>query len=199
MEFWSNPDPGQGSCILNDYPSDMDFGPTANLVSGLLVACMYETCEIYQEGSWQHLQNTITTRTRHSSATMNDSVLLIGGTWSNTTEWIPVNGSSPHLGPFSVRHGQDHCTIQTSDNVLVVTGGVRTEDFVTEYQLANGKETPLTSMGQPRFAHACSVYRDTDGQQVTKRLYSCKYCNVLQQFVYFLEPPDWRAPRLLVF
>ena len=52
----------------------------------------------------------------------------------------------------------------------MVTGGVGTDSFVTEYHLVEGTETPLTSMGQPRFRHACGVYLDADDQQVSKRL-----------------------------
>ena len=148
----------------------MQFGPTANLVSNRLVACNEGTCEIYREGSWQHLQNTTVTRDYHTSAATKDAVLLIGGVYSNTTELISKDGSPAQPGPFTVRHGNVHCTIQTSDDVIVVTGGGATEDYVTQYQLIDGTETPLTPLGQPRQDHACGVYQDTNGQQVSKNL-----------------------------
>ena len=169
VEFWSATDPEKGSCVLNNYPREMKQGPTVNLVSGRLVACYLDTCEIYKEGgSWEHLQNTTVMRGYHSSATREGAVLLIGGSGTSTTEWIPVNGSAAQQGPFTVRHGLFHCTIKISDDVTVVTGGVNAIDWVTEYHLVDGKETPLTSMGQPRFHHACGVYRDADNQQVSK-------------------------------
>ena len=187
VEFWSAADPEQGSCVLNNYPREMDDGPTVNLVSGCLVACFEYTCEIYHEGSWQHLQDTTVSRTEHSSATTQDSVLLIGGWNSNrSTEWIPVDGSAAHQGPFIVRHGHGHCTIQSSDDIIVVTGGRtevgKTDHYATQYNLVDGTETPLTSLGQPRFRHACGVYQDGGGQQVSesknksKRLGSCNQC-----------------------
>ena len=148
----------------------MTGGPTVNLVSDHLVACYEDTCEIYQEGSWQHFRNTTATRTWHSSATTEDAVLLIGGSRSNSTEWIPVDGSVAKTGPFTVRHGISHCTCQLSDDILVVTGGAHTKDFVTEYHLKEGMETHHPSLGQPRFRHACGVYQDTNDQQVSKRL-----------------------------
>ena len=166
VEFWSPTE----SCVLEDYPRDMEYGPTVNLVSGHLVACYWDTCEIYREGSWQHLQNTTVRRYSHSSATTKDAVLLIGGYYSTTTEWIPVDGSPAQPGPFTVRHGLDHCTIQTSDDVIVVTGGQDTYDFVTQYHLTDGTETPLTSLGTPRWGHACGTYQDTNGQQVSEKL-----------------------------
>ena len=98
VEFWSVADPEQGSCILNDYPREMDYSPTVNLVSGHLVACLNDNCEIYREGSWQHLQDTIASRYYHSSATREDAVLLIGG-YENTTEWISVAASQPVYCP----------------------------------------------------------------------------------------------------
>ena len=176
VEFWSAVDPEQGSCVLNDYPRYMTFGPTVNLVSGRLVACMEDTCKIYQEGSWRHLQYTTVPRYYHSSATTQDAVLLIGGAFSNTTELILVDGSPAQQGPFTVSNGLYHCTIQLSDEVIVVTGGVRTESYVTQYHLADGNETPLTSLGQQRYNHACGIYQDTSGQQVSERLYSCSQC-----------------------
>ena len=174
VEFWS---PTEKSCVLRDYPRDMEESPTVNLVSNRLVACFEDTCEIYRDGSWQHLQNTTVRRDYHSSATTKDAVLLIGGTisysgedFSDTTELIPVDGSPAQPGPFTVRHGRWHCTIQTSDDVIVVTGGYNTFDFVTQYHLTDGTETPLTSLGTPRWSHACGVYQDTDGQQVSEML-----------------------------
>ena len=146
----------------------MDRGPTVNLVSGRLVACYYDSCDLYEEGSWRHLQNTTVKRQFHSSATKENAILLIGGSESNTTEWIPVDGSPAQPGPFSVRHGEGHCTIQLSDNTLVVTGGAGTSmDFVTEYHLLDASETTLTPLGNRRYYHACAVYQDADNQQVS--------------------------------
>ena len=173
VEFWSYPNVEliqNWSCVLNDYPRVMVGGPTVNLVSGHLVACYWDSCEIYREGSWQHLQYTTATRRFHSSATTEDAVLLIGGDNSNSTEWIPVNGSSALPGPFTVRHGNSHCSIQISEDIIVVTGGRFTDNYATQYRLTDGSETPLTSLGQGRWDHACGVYRDPGGQHVSKTL-----------------------------
>ena len=91
---------------------------------------------------WEHLQDTTTTRTLHSSAIMIDGVLLIGGYHSKSTEWIPIDGSAAQQGLFTVRHGHQHSTIQISADIIVVTGGFNTEDFVTEDKLT-GNKTPL--------------------------------------------------------
>ena len=126
VEFWLAADPEQGSCVLNDYPRDLNYGPTAELLSGRLVACYEDTCDIYHEGSWEHLQNTTARRQRHNSATTEDAVLLIGGGFggfSKSTELIPVDGSPSQPGSFTVRHGESHCTSQLSDVLFVVTGG----------------------------------------------------------------------------
>ena len=148
----------------------MDWGPTANLVSGQLVACSVDSCEIYNGGGeWTHLVDTSSSRRLHSSAVKDDRILLIGGDGSNSTEWISVDGSPSQPGPFHVRHGDSHCTIQVSSDLIVVTGGWDTWDLVTSYQLSgNGDETPLTPMNQVRATHACGVYQDAGGQQVRR-------------------------------
>ena len=149
----------------------MPRGPTANLVSGQLVACYGDSCEIYNGGGeWTHLVDTNSTRVYHSSAVKDDDrILLIGGRDSSSTEWISVDGSPSQPGPFDVRHGYGHCTIQVSSDLIVVTGGDYTWDLVTSYQLTgNGDETPLTPMNQGRYSHACGVYQDAGGQQVRR-------------------------------
>ena len=45
-------------------------------------------------------------------------------------------------------------------------------------QISGMTKTDLTSMTQPRSAHACGVYQDADNQLVGKRFYSCKKCIV---------------------
>ena len=146
----------------------MDGGPTANIVSGQLVACYRDSCEIYIGGEWHHLVETTSTRYFHSSAVKEDRILLIGGIDSRSTEWIPVDGSPSQPGPFDVGHGYDHCTAQLSADSIVVTGGYDTEEYVTNYELSDGYETPLTPMVQGRWGHACGVYQDADGQQVRR-------------------------------
>ena len=148
----------------------MYSGPTVNLVSGRLVGCYNDACEAYRNGSWQHLQDTLQDRQGHSSATTDDAILKIGGFPSEeTTEWIPVDGSPAHPGPFNIRHGEDHCTIQVNALTIVVTGGYSStpQDYVTEYQLNGVTETPLTPLLKPRRQHACGSFLNDNGQQVT--------------------------------
>ena len=159
-------------------------GATANFVSGELVACFDDRCDYYcydceicgnSCGSWNFLVKTRSPRGGHSSAEKDDRILLIGGKYSNSTEWIPLDGSPAQPGPFDISHGAHHCTIQVSPDVIVVTGGLGTERSVTEYQMTgNGDERPLTSM-TPKSNHACGVYADADGQQVRTGLCACTY------------------------
>ena len=147
------------------------WGPTANFVSGQLVACCENSCEIYNGGGeWTHLADTRSSRSFHSSAVKNNSkLLLIGGLESRSTEWISVDGSPSQPGPFDVRHGEHHCTIQLSSHLIMLTGGFGTEDYVTSYQLSgDGDETPQTPMKHRRRMHACGVYQDAGGQQVRR-------------------------------
>merc|ERR1719234_2653579 len=127
VEFWSPTNPEEGSCELSDYPREMSSSPTADLVSDKLVACCYDSCEIYHNGQWDHLTNTRSSRRYHSSAVKEDRILLIGGSDSRSTEWISADGSPSQAGPFQVRHGYDHCTTQSSADLILVTGGGGTE------------------------------------------------------------------------
>ena len=78
-----------------------------------------------------------------------------------------MDGGRPQEGPFDVRHGYDHCTIQVSSDLIVVTGGEYTHDYVTEYQLTGeATETVMTPMINGRSGHACAIYREAGGQQV---------------------------------
>ena len=158
-------------------PRSMSYGPTANFVSGQLVACDGYGCEIYNNSAWNHLVDTRSSRGMHSSAVKENRILLIGGHDSRSTEWIPVDGSPSQPGPFHVRHRYGHCTVQVSADVIVVTGGGwgwlpsvhPTEDYVTEYKLTgDGNETPLTPMRHSRAQHACGVYQGAGGQQVRR-------------------------------
>ena len=174
VELWSPVDPDGGSCELKDYPRSMDVEPTADIVSGELVACFEDSCEIYHNGEWNHLVETREIRRDHSSAVKDNRLLLIGGyhhTTLTSTEWISLDGSPSQPGPFNIRHGQSHCTLQISNEKIIITGGKDTELYVTEYQLTgDGNETPLTPM-RPRRSHACGVYQGVGGEQV-RRVYS---------------------------
>ena len=92
--------------------------------------------------------NTSSYRSGHSSAATDTAILLIGGEKSNTTEWIPVPvpGMDPRPaqpGPFEVTHGMLHCTIQLSADVIVLTGGLGTEELVTEYHLTGDVDADM--------------------------------------------------------
>ena len=117
--------------------------------------------------TWTKLVDTRSPRMLHSSAESEDRILLIGGSASNSTEWISVDGSPSQPGPFEVRHGHAHCTVQVSSDLIVVIGGVDTWDLVTEYQLTDdATETALSSLIIGREEHACGVYQEAGGQQV---------------------------------
>ena len=213
IEFWS---PDEGSCLLHSYPRGM-WEPTTNIVSDQPITCFLNSCELFRDGSWDHLTDTRARRWGHSSAVHNDRVLLIGGSgWDDqqtdnwSTEWIHASGYS-QPGPFNVSHGDGHCTIQVSTDLIVVTGGwVKegglTQDLVTEFHLSGDtSKTPLTRMINARSDHACGVYQEAGGQKVRVlwRQYlpdrwdlsdphtfaTCRLCNVIPTGTSF----DWRA------
>ena len=173
VEFWSPANnTKEESRTLSDYPRSMQHGPTANFVAGNLVACFADSCERYDNGAWIKIADTRSRRFYHSSAQSDDRILLIGGIESRSTEWIPMDGGPSEQGSSDVRHGGSHCTIQVSSDVIVVTGGFKTYDYVTEYKLAgDATETVMTTLITGRDRHACGVYRQADGQQVIMILF----------------------------
>ena len=52
---------------------------TANLVAGELVACEEDSCDIFNNGEWNHFVDTRERRVFHSTAVKDDRLLLIGG------------------------------------------------------------------------------------------------------------------------
>ena len=54
----------------------MKRGSTSNLVSDKIVACYASTCEIYQEGAWNHLQDMAVYRLFHSAIAFSDKVFV---------------------------------------------------------------------------------------------------------------------------
>ena len=70
--------------------------------------------------------------------------------------------------PDRLQSDMDSATaLHHPDGFLVVTGGLNTEPYVTQYHLDGGNECSLTRLGQPRRSHACGVFRDADDQQVS--------------------------------
>ena len=50
----------------------------------------------------------------------------------------------------------------------MVTGGEYTHDYVTEYQLTgDATENVMTSLINGRSGHACAVYQEAGGEQVS--------------------------------
>ena len=149
----------------------MGWGPTADMVSGDLVACYELSCDIYKNGEWNHLVDTRESRRFHSSVVKDNRVLLIGGRdATTTTEWISMDGSPSQEGPFTNRHGPGHCTIRVSNEKIVMVAGTdgTSEYFVTEYDLTSGMATPLTNLIQYRRMPACGVYKGTGDEQVRR-------------------------------
>ena len=154
------------------YPRDMDWGPTVNILADSLIGCYGDFCDIFQEGSWQpNWKHTNATRVEHSSVTdrdFNSAVFLLGGSGSNSTEWIRLGDLSPPLAQRSIAHGLGQCTIQPFGNVFVVTGGNGTEHVATAYYLYLSYEVrPLAPLGKPRRDHACGFYYDSQNIPVS--------------------------------
>ena len=89
------------------------YGLTVDILQGLPVACYYTSCYQLTGAGWLHYQDTLHSRYRHTSAVLEEGLLLVGGYESrSTTEVLPVDGGEAREG-FSLNPGrQYHCSIQ---------------------------------------------------------------------------------------
>ena len=108
VELWS---PGT-SCTLPSLPSAM-YGPTVDILQGLPVACYLTSCYQLTGAGWLHYQDTLHSRRYHTSAVLEEGLLLVGGSESLfTTEVLPGDGGESREG-FSLKPGRKyHCSIQ---------------------------------------------------------------------------------------
>ena len=91
------------------------FTATVDLLQGLPVACHNTACYQLTGAGWLHYQDTLHTRQLHTSAVLEEGLLLVGGSGSSsTTEVLPVDGGEAREG-FSLNPSrQYHCSIQVT-------------------------------------------------------------------------------------
>ena len=168
-EFWA-PGPGELHCSLPSLTRQMSY-PTLNTWEDTLIACYDYSCDQLTPSGWQHWRNIRYYRDGHTSAVTSQGLLLVGGDSSpTTTELLPWEGGESRES-FSLQHNRwDHCSIQTSPNTIILTGGeyTGTQSLVTEYSgLDAGEEVTsreLPPLLHPRFLHACGCYSVGDSQ-----------------------------------
>ena len=123
------------------------------------VSCLESTCSQLTPSGWESLGATLHPRTSHTTALTTQGLLLVGGAGSpNTTELMDLETGQSREG-WSLEPGrQYHCSIQLSSDLVVLTGGYRTETVVSQHSgLAEGRGEggKLPSLGTGRQVHAC--------------------------------------------
>jgi len=154
------------SCTLPPLPVEMS-GHTVDVVGGKVVACLEYLCYQLVGDSWVFLSANLFARAGHSSSVTDQGLLLVGG-WSNpfnlaayNAEVMPAEGGvSNYAFPIPWPGRRDHCSIQVSGSTIVMTGGLDTEDLVTEVSGIGGVVTfkNLSSLATGRWDHACGAY-----------------------------------------
>ena len=143
-EFWA---PGELHCSLPSLSRER-FDPSLNTWEDTLISCQGDSCDHLTPSGWQLWRQTLYSRVYHTSAVVtSQGLLLVGGYDSpTTTELLPWEGGESREG-FTLQHERDgHCSIQTSPNTIVLTGGAYTDSLVTEYRgLDAGEEVTSTS------------------------------------------------------
>jgi len=157
---------GGVSCTLPPLPVPMS-GHTVDVVDGKLVACMEYLCYQLAGDAWVFLGGVLFARSGHTSSVTDQGLLLVGG-WSNpynlaayNAEVMPsAGGVSNYAFPVPWPGRRDHCSIQVSPSTIVMTGGLDTEDLVTEVSGVGGALAfrNLSSLSTGRWDHACGSY-----------------------------------------
>ena len=77
------------------------------------MACYDTACYQLTKSGWLHYQDTLHTRQFHTSAVLQDGLLLAGGNFSpSTTEVVLFDGGNATLGFSLMTDRQFHCSIQ---------------------------------------------------------------------------------------
>jgi len=196
VEFWTPP-PLSAQCFLGDLPH-LNFFHSLDSVNGEVILCSDSSCLRLEEGKWKEVAQLTEKRWRHSSAITSRGLMLLGGQVSpNTTELVSLEeGGTGELIPLDPPR-LDHCSIQVSADVVVLTGGRDTEFLVTEHDLSKRAAgvRQLPSLETGRRYHACGHYTvgsslrllvtgGYDGQQVL---------DSTERLNYSTEEPHWRV------
>jgi len=154
------------TCSLPPLPAQMS-GHTVDVVAGKVVACLEYLCYQLVGDSWVFLSANLFARAGHTSSVTDQGLLLVGG-WSNpfnlaayNAEVMPAEGGvSNYAFPIPFPGRKDHCSIQVSASTIVMTGGLDTEDLVTEVSGIGGAVSfkNLSSLTTGRWDHACGMY-----------------------------------------
>merc|ERR1711971_1289235 len=143
---WSSPNSSEVlsleqelTCSLPPLPAEMS-GHTVDVVDGKVVACLEYLCYQLVGDSWVFLSANLFARAGHTSSVTDQGLLLVGG-WSN-----PFN-----LAAYNA---------EVSASTIVMTGGLDTEDLVTEVSGIGGAVSfkNLSSLTTGRWDHACGMY-----------------------------------------
>ena len=169
-EFWS-PEPKEVQCDLQILKRDMSYGPTVNLLDGVILACFANSCDQLTKEGWQAGPSTTKSRRWHTSAVLPQGLLLLGGFDSpDTTELLTLDGGAGRES-FSLIPGRDnHCSVQVDATTVVLIGGKKdAKNLATEYSGLVKDDDPivkqLPELLVGREGHACGTYH-LEGRQV---------------------------------
>ena len=174
VEFWNENILCSLPDLRRELPESWQGFPSITFIGETIVACYVEACDKLEEGASVKMADTLHNRTGHSTAIVDNKLLLVGGFRSpNTTEMIAVPGGEVEESFNLLGEGiKDHCSIQTSKYVTVLTGGYWRSGGsyqVTEFSGLNGVVTrqSLPGLNRARTNHACGQYLSGQSQVIS--------------------------------
>jgi hemicentin len=160
------------SCALPSLPEarvahSLSLLPPSPTGPARLVACggvhTPASCIVWPAGApvWQHFAALKEDRVTHSAATIDgESVILLGGQYSQTAEVVPGGATFDLVHP-----GDSSCSLRQESFVVLLGGGAPTHGHVDRYD-GTGYRGQLPGLLQPRKRHACASFIDSRGGTV---------------------------------
>ena len=169
-EFWQ---PSSSSpCKLPILPKDPIHPKdhSVNYAQEKVILCFGLQCWKLSKEKWERFKKLKENRNYHTSTVLGDGdyILLAGGILRDTTELLPIKEGSSVVGPKLVTRVYNHCSIKTSTNTVVITGGIEDEvtNRVLKYEnIGKDDERPpvgLRNLNEAREQHACGSYTHLD-------------------------------------
>jgi len=150
------------------------WGQTTDSLPSGPITCYMNSCDLLTPDlGWEAgVVTTLHSRRFHSSSVTSQGLLLIGGDDSPQTSELLAWGTNQSIPSLALPPpGRSrHCSIQMSEDIVILTGGSlpQTSNMVTELSNLGSSWQPVSRELPPltigRWEHACGMYISVEGE-----------------------------------
>ena len=118
-----------------------------DILQGLPLACYYTSCYQLTGAGWLHYQDSLHSREQHTSAVLEEGLLLLGGVDSPyTTEMLPGDGGEAWEGWTLDTGRKRHCSVQvTLANRFLSSLSFILSPFYNFHSVSSGTSSPRSA------------------------------------------------------